>query len=186
MPEFKERFFIPPPVPTSETSNDANDNLLPVYRDEQGEPLLWSGDFPLPIIDSRVFVKLNKIGWALVKGYYASSGYVGVMTLPINPPAWLCEQWLEEQKDPSSPEWLKQGIGCEFGSELSLVEPVTTSGLQHIVFTLQYCLETFEGACQCGTCDPCTQGKNDIKKAISTVEALARLTPHNLGSAAWP
>jgi hypothetical protein len=57
MPEFTERFFIPAPVPTSETKKDADDNLLTVYLDQQGEPLLWSGDFPLPAIDTRVFVK---------------------------------------------------------------------------------------------------------------------------------
>jgi hypothetical protein len=172
MPEFKERFFIAPPVPTSETKKDDNDNLLPVYLDERGDPMLWSGDFPLPTIDSRVFIKVNNIGWALVKGYYASGGYVGVMTLPISPPVWLCEQWLEEQKNPSSSEWVKQGIGCEFGSELSLAEPGTTGELQHVILTLQYCLETFEATCQCGRCDPCTQGKEDITKAISTVEEL--------------
>jgi len=41
-----------------------------------------------------------------------------------------------------------------------------------IVLTLQYCLETFEQACQCGECDPCTQGQADIKEAIAAVETL--------------
>jgi hypothetical protein len=171
MPECTDRFFIPPPTPTSETRKDADENLLPVYLDEKGGRLLWSGDFPLPEIDSRVFVKMNNIGWSLVKGYYASAGYVGVMTLPINPPAWLCEQWLTEQ-DSISPEWAKQGIGYEFGSELSLAEPAKSSSLQDVVLTLQYCLETFEAACQCGKCDPCRQGRRDIRTAISIVEEL--------------
>jgi hypothetical protein len=149
MPEFTERFFIFPPV-----------------------SMLWSGDFPLPAIDSRVFIMMNNIGRALVKGYYASGEYVGVMTLPISPPGWLCEQWLEEQKNPSSPEWVKEGIGCEFGSEVSLVEPSRTNGLKHVVLTLQYCLETFEATCQCGTCDPCTVRKDDINKSIAMVEEL--------------
>jgi hypothetical protein len=172
MPALVERFFIPPPIPTSETKKDANDQLLPVYLDEKGRPLLWSGGFPLPAIDSRVFVKMNNIGWALVKGYYASAGYVGVMTLPLSPPAWLFEQCLEDH-DPDRPEWAKKGIGCEFGSELSLVDSAKNNDLQDVVLTLQYCLETFEATCQCGGCDPCTQGKRDIRRAISKVEDLA-------------
>jgi len=91
------------------------------------------------------------------------------MTLPINPPMWLCEQWLEE-KDSDRPEWAKQGIGCEFGSELSLVAPAKSNGLQEVVLTLQYCLETFEATCQCGRCDPCRRGRRDIRGAISIVE----------------
>jgi len=31
-------------------------------------------------------------------------------------------------------------------------------------------LETFEAACQCGRCDPCRAGSEDIRKAISIVE----------------
>jgi len=169
MPECTDRFFIPPPSPTSETRTGEDDNLLPVYLEENGGLLLWSGDFPLPAIDSRVFVNVNNIGWALVKGYYASAGYLGVMTLPINPPMWLCEQWLED-KDSERPEWAKQGIGCEFGSELSLVEPAKSNGLQEVVLTLQYCLETFEATCQCEKCDPCRRGRRDIRRAISIVE----------------
>jgi hypothetical protein len=170
MSEFIERFFIPLPIATSEKRKDADGNLLDVYLDERSEPLLWSGDFPLPSINSRVFVKRNNIGWALVKGCYQSGGYVGVMTLPICPPSWLCEQWLEEQMNSISPEWVKQGIGCDFGCELSLVAPDPTSQLPFLVLTLQYCLETFEATCQCGRCDPCTQGREDIRQAISIIE----------------
>lgn len=90
MSEFIERFFIPFPNATSEKRKDANGNLLDVYLDERPEPLLWSGDFPLPSINSRVFVKRNNIGPALVKGYYQSGRYVGVMTLPMRSPWWLC------------------------------------------------------------------------------------------------
>jgi hypothetical protein len=62
----------------------------------------------------------------------------------MRPPWWLCEQWLEEQKNSSRPEWVRQGIGCDFGCELSLVPPDPTSQLTFLVLTLQYCLETFE------------------------------------------
>ncbi len=42
--------------------------------------------------------------------------------------------------------------------------------LQSVIFTLQYCLETFEQACQCGRCDPCTRGQEDIRRAIRIIE----------------
>lgn len=45
--------------------------------------------------------------------------------------------------------------------------------LQSIIFTLQYCLETFEQSCSCGLCVPCTRGQERIKEAIQTLERLA-------------
>ena len=101
MPESTDRFFIPPPTLTSETRTGIDDNLLPVYLDENGGLLLWSGDFPLPAIDSRVFVKINNIGWALVKGYYASAGYLGVMTLPIQPESLLRGETSDHEEAPT-------------------------------------------------------------------------------------
>src|SRR5436309_4842516 len=44
--------------------------------------------------------------------------------------------------------------------------------LHSIVLTLQYCLETFEQNCQCGRCDPCSRGRNEIKQAIQMLEFL--------------
>jgi NADH:ubiquinone oxidoreductase subunit F (NADH-binding) len=44
--------------------------------------------------------------------------------------------------------------------------------LKSVILTLQYCLETFEQTCQCGRCDPCRQGQDDIKQAIRTIENL--------------
>jgi hypothetical protein len=122
MPEYRERLFVPAPVLTSEKGKGRGEELLPVYVDDEGQRVLWSGDFPLPSLESRVFITMNGIGWAVVKGYFVSAGYLGVMTLPIDPPVWLCRQWIEEQKN-ASPEWAKQGIGCEYGSELALVAP---------------------------------------------------------------
>jgi hypothetical protein len=46
--------------------------------------------------------------------------------------------------------------------------------LQFVILTLQYCLETFEQNCQCGRCDPCQQGQEDIRQAIQVVEDLNR------------
>jgi len=34
--------------------------------------------------------------------------------------------------------------------------------LQQVILTLQYSVETFEQACQCGPCDPCTKGQGDL------------------------
>jgi NADH:ubiquinone oxidoreductase subunit F (NADH-binding) len=44
--------------------------------------------------------------------------------------------------------------------------------LKSVILTLQYCLETFEQTCQCGRCDPCRRGQDDIKQAIRTIENL--------------
>lgn len=44
--------------------------------------------------------------------------------------------------------------------------------LQQVILTLQYCLETFEQACQCRRCDPCTKGQRDLHTAIGTINAL--------------
>ena len=43
-------------------------------------------------------------------------------------------------------------------------------GLQSVILTLQYCLETFEQSCQCGRCDPCVRGQGEIKAAIQALE----------------
>jgi hypothetical protein len=48
------------------------------------------------------------------------------------------------------------------------------SSLRDVILTLQYCLETFEATCQCGRCDPCTKGQDDIRDAISALEGLER------------
>ena len=51
----------------------------------------------------------------------------------------------------------------------------TAQDLQGVIFTLQYCLETFELTCQCGRCDPCTQGQLDIQHSIRIVEDFKSL-----------
>jgi hypothetical protein len=117
-----ERFFIATPIPSLEIKTDSDNNTFPVYLNEKGKPMMWSGAFPVPAIGSRVFIKMNNIGWAVVKGYFESCGYVGVMTLPVNPPAWLREQ-LNEPKGPNCPDWVREGVGREFRSELTLQEP---------------------------------------------------------------
>lgn len=123
-----ERFFIPTPTPTTRTKTDPllPGEAFPVYLDAEGVEMMWSGNFPLPAIDNQVFVKMNKIGWAVVVGYFESHGYVGVMTDPIDPPKWLRKQIKSCQNDPKVPKWAKEGICCEFGNELSLKKPKKT------------------------------------------------------------
>jgi NADH:ubiquinone oxidoreductase subunit F (NADH-binding) len=47
---------------------------------------------------------------------------------------------------------------------------------QFVILTLQYCLETFEQSCQCGRCDPCKRGQEDIREAIRSLEDLPQPT----------
>lgn len=122
-----ERFFILTPTPTDKTKKDNNGNEFPVYLDASGMPMMWSGDFPIPAIGTRVYIRLNSIGWGVVKGYFESCGYVGVMTLPENPPKWLRDQQ-RRNNNAGSPQWMREGIGCEFGSELSLNAPEKVTG----------------------------------------------------------
>ena len=117
-----ERFLIPKPRPTNEIET-VESATFSIYLNESGERLKWSGEFPLPEVGSRVYVAMNRIGWAIVKGYFESEGYVGVMTLPTEPPEWLRAQREEEKRDPKYAElaqWAKEGIGCEFGAEILL------------------------------------------------------------------
>jgi hypothetical protein len=68
-------------------------------------------------------------------------------------------------------------LGCD-GRGQSLAKkpkPASVHDLQEVVFTLQYCLETFEQTCQCGLCDPCTKGQQDIQRSIRIVEDLKAL-----------
>lgn len=45
--------------------------------------------------------------------------------------------------------------------------------LNRILLTLQNCLETSETACQCGECEPCTTGQDDIRLAMEEVQDIA-------------
>jgi len=47
---------------------------------------------------------------------------------------------------------------------------ITLAKAADLLLTLQYALETFEGTCQCGECDPCTEGQEDLKRAIENVQ----------------
>ena len=47
---------------------------------------------------------------------------------------------------------------------------ITLTQAISIQLTLQYCLETLEQNCQCGSCDPCNAGQADILQAIRTMD----------------
>jgi len=109
-----ERFFILTPTPTDRPD---------VYLDASGNQMKWSGKFPIPAIGTKVFITMNGIGWATVKGYFESYGYVGLMTLAARPPKWLRDQHKRDAQDLGQPKWIREGIGCEFGAELALKKP---------------------------------------------------------------
>ncbi len=75
--------------------------------------LTWSGSQPVPAIGARVRVYLNSFGPALVKAYFHAEGYLGVVCLPDQLPAWF------QQQNPGVLE------GHFFGRELEPFRPVS-------------------------------------------------------------
>lgn len=123
-----ERFFIPKPapVPASPVPGRMGRPDLTVYRTpDDGRDLLWSNTrMPLPEVGQRVFITMNRIGWAVVVGYFEAEGYLGVMTRATNPPLWLRRQRREDQKSGRKmPQWMLDGIGCEYGTEIAPKRP---------------------------------------------------------------
>lgn len=103
--ETKERFFLLTPTPTEHQA---------IYKDAEGNEMRWSAKFPVPAIGTAVTVTMNRIGPAIVKGYFESHGWLGIMVLPTNPPQWLIDQ---RKKNPGKLAWQKEGIACVFGAE---------------------------------------------------------------------
>ena len=120
----KAEFMIPRPAETDGKVTKTVDQYTMtyrVYRTVDGEDLKWSAPFPLPQIGDRIRITMNAIGPAVVVGYFKEEGFVGVMTKALNPPTWLKNQRARERKSSSFdslPAWRKEGIGCEFGSEI--------------------------------------------------------------------
>ncbi len=114
--QYLEKFFIAKPVPTGDVH---------LYTDGRTmEALKWSADFPVPNVGDKILITMNGIGWAHVVGYFSSETdggtYLGVMTRATRPPAWLRRQQREYAKDATKPHWYRDGIGCEFGTEIAL------------------------------------------------------------------
>lgn len=115
------QFMIDKPMPVRPA---ATNGQMGLYRDASGVEMKWSAPFPLPAIGDRVYITLNSIGWAHVKGYFEEAGYLGVMTLATRPPAWLRDQLRRDQLSGHHlPDWRNRGIGCEFGAEITLTKP---------------------------------------------------------------
>lgn len=117
-----ETFFITRPTATGQVSAKGH----ATYTSDDFKDLQWSAKFPLPQLGDRIYITMNGIGWAIVKGFFASHGYLGVMTKPENPPEWLKTQRERAKKAPEykfKPQWVKDGIGCEFGAEIALDKP---------------------------------------------------------------
>lgn len=123
-----EQFFIAKPTPTDKPVQDGGATFAG-YRTADGRTLKWSGKLPLPEVGQRIYITMNGIGWAVVKGYFESEGYIGVMTLATRPPKWLRDQ---RQRDIKSgrpmPGWMLEGIGCEFGTEIFAEAPSPAQG----------------------------------------------------------
>lgn len=112
----KEQFFIDQPIATEEKHNHLTKYSLP-----DGTTLWWSGSQPLPAIGQKITITMNGIGPAIVKDYFSSESYLGVMTLALEPPKWLREQRQRDLEGPRAkgkPQWWLDGIGCEFGTEV--------------------------------------------------------------------
>jgi hypothetical protein len=130
-PQFKEmsnmaqeHFMIKRPKATGQYSADG----FATYTSDDFDDLKWSAKFPLPQLGDRIYITMNGIGWATVKGFFTSEGFIGVMTLAENPPQWLVEQRKRDRSKAnfaSKPQWAKDGIGCEFGAEIALDKPTS-------------------------------------------------------------
>ncbi|MFZ3120387.1 MAG: hypothetical protein WA159_18955 [Variovorax sp.] len=73
----------------------------------------WSGDCDVPSVGEDVILRINAIGRAKVVGYATQAGYLGVMTVPYNPPDW----WIL-QNGPPGPD----NAALAFGAEISRIE----------------------------------------------------------------
>jgi len=124
------RYLIPKPAavysltePTEQERGAGDKAHCSIYVDDHGQRLYWSAPFPVPDLGDKVTITMNSIGRAVVVGYFEEGGYLGVMTKATNPPKWLVEQRARDHNRAdfaSKPQWYKDGIGCEFGSEIKL------------------------------------------------------------------
>lgn len=113
-----QKFFIDRPKSTRKKIGDGHAE----YVTAEGIRLAWSGSMPLPEVGDKITITMNSIGPARVMGYFMEGGYLGVMTKALRPPKWLREQRKEEASRTDMPQWWRDGIGCEFGTE---IEPFT-------------------------------------------------------------
>lgn len=56
------------------------------------EKLAWVSTKAIPVIGSKLNVKINGIGEAIVKKYFVEHGFIGMIVQPLNPPSWYVNQ----------------------------------------------------------------------------------------------
>jgi len=61
-------------------------------EDVPADKAKWSGQDAPPNLGDRVVVTMNGLGPGIVKGFFVSSGYLGVGVQLDSPPAWYTEQ----------------------------------------------------------------------------------------------
>lgn len=65
-----------------------------------------------PKIGTKVYVTMNKLGPATVKGYFVEGGWLGILVKFSDPPKW----WREQNGSPA------KSMGHIFGPEFRIVE----------------------------------------------------------------
>ncbi len=87
---------------------------MPAYtRNPLSKDMLkWSAQFDVPQVGQDIFIRINAIGRAKVVGYGAQDGYLGVMTVPYDPPGW----WIRQNGPPGA-----DNAALAFGAEISLI-----------------------------------------------------------------
>lgn len=74
----------------------------------------WLAEFEVPAIGEHIVIRLNAIGRAKVVGYATLHGYLGVMAVPFDPPAW----WVRQNGLPTD-----ANASLVFGAEIARLEP---------------------------------------------------------------
>lgn len=89
--------------------------VAPYTRDlTSKDQFKWSAEFEVPAIGEDVVIRLNGIGRAKVVGCATDGGYLGVMSMPYDPPAW----WVRQ----NGPAGL-DNPALAFGAEIAPVSP---------------------------------------------------------------
>lgn len=99
-----------------------HDQVPPFTRDlASKDAYRWSAVMAVPAIGTDVVIRMNGIGRARVVGYATVSGYLGVMTVPYEPPAW----WVAQNGHPS-----EANAALAFGAELSSEKKSPATGVR--------------------------------------------------------
>ncbi|MFV0678184.1 hypothetical protein [Variovorax sp. tm] len=82
------------------------------------EEIKWSAEFEVPVVGDDIVIRINGIGRARVVGYATYGGFLGVLTVPHDPPPW----WIR-QNGPPGPD----NAALAFGAEIALLPAGGTS-----------------------------------------------------------